>query len=384
MTRVAVQDEVLRWALFRSQRPVPDLEDKFPRLWEWLTGETDPTLKQLERFARATRTPFGYLFLESPPDEELSIPHFRTQGDQTPESPSPDLLDTLHTMERRQAWMRDYLRDEGQEPLDYVGSASVDDSPMELASRIRESLGFDHQWAASHSTWTAALRALREEAESAGVLVTANGVVGNNTHRKLDPEEFRGFVLVDEYAPLIFINNADAKAAQMFTIAHELAHVFLGSSAAFDLRQLQPADNPTEKACNEIAAEFLVPASAIKDIWSKVKDRARPFDDIAHNFKVSSIVAARRALDLNLIDKNRFLEFWRDYQADERRRQRRGSGGGDFYNNQNLRVGKRFARTVIRAAREGKLLYSEAYNLTGLHGKTFDKYAERLGLGSSP
>lgn len=91
-------------------------------------------------------------------------------------------------------------------------------------------------------------------------------------------------------------------------------------------------------------------------------------------------MAARRVLDLDLIDRSAFLDFFHAYQADERRKEARKKGGGDFYNNQNVRVGKRFARTVMLAAKEGRLLYRDAYSLTGLYGATFDKYAKELGV----
>jgi Zn-dependent peptidase ImmA (M78 family) len=219
--------------------------------------------------------------------------------------------------------------------------------------------------------------------EDAGILVVVNGVVGNSTHRKLDPDEFRGFVLVDEFAPLVFVNGADGKAAQMFTLAHELAHVFLGSSAAFDLREMSPANDPTELACNKVAGEFLAPQQEVRRIWPSIRGDPDRFQSIAREFKVSALVAARRVLDLHLITKDEFLAFYHDYQNDERRKAARRPAGGDFYVNQDLRVGRRFASAVVRAAREGKLLYSEAYRLTGLYGKTFDHYAASLGIGGS-
>ena len=115
-----------------------------------------------------------------------------------------------------------------------------------------------------------------------------------------------------------------------------------------------------------------MPAAELSQIWPEARRSTEPFQVIAREFKVSPIVSARRALDLALIDRPKFLAFYRAYQADERRNAAKAKGGGDFYNNQNVRVGKRFARAVMLAAKEGRLLYREAYSLTGLHGATFE------------
>jgi len=381
MNRIAINEKVLYWAVDRSGLTLNDLKKKFPKIKQWATGEVRPTLRQVESLSKATLTPFGFFFLAEPPKDSLPIPHFRTLDEEITSRPSPDLLETIQAMQRRQEWMREFLIDKGQEPLLFVRSAELSDLTASVADRIRRTLGIDKDWASSQPTWKDALRTLREVMEAAGILIVVNSIVGNNTHRKLDPGEFRGFVLVDEYAPLVFVNGKDGKAAQMFTLAHELAHVFFGSSAAFDLRELQPADDPTEQVCNRVAAEFLIPEGSLRKIWRSVKDNPEPFQTIARRFKVSTLVAARRALDLSLIQKTDFLEFYRDYLSDERRTATSRTGSGDFYANQNLRIGRRFASAVIRSAKEGKLLYSEAYQLTGLHGSTFDKYAASLGFG---
>lgn len=381
MTRVAISEPVLRWALERSGRSEA-VQAKFPKLSEWLRGQSQPTLNQLETLAKATSTPLGYLFLPEPPDERLSIPIFRTRGEAM-RRPSADLLETVQTMERRQAWMRDYLIDQGNEPLAFVRSAQIAEEPESLARQIRHMLGLNGGWAAQQPTWTAALRELERKMEEAGLLVVVSSIVGNNTHRKLATDEFRGFVLVDEYAPLVFVNGADAKAAQMFTLAHELAHVWFGSSAAFDLRELQPADDATERACNRVAAEFLVPAEELRAFWPSVEDNPKRYKAVARQFKVSEIVAARRALDLQFATKSEFLDFYQDYQEQEHLAAGPTKEGGDFYATQNLRVGRRFAEAVVRATKEGRLLYSEAFQLTGLHGKSFDRYAELLGFGAT-
>ncbi|GIV23771.1 MAG: hypothetical protein KatS3mg025_1430 [Bacteroidia bacterium] len=243
---------------------------------------------------------------------------------------------------------------------------------------MREALKLETTWAASLPTWTDALRTLCQRAEEAGILVVINSIVGNNTHRKLSVAEFRGFVLVDAYAPLVFLNGADSKAAQMFTLAHELAHVWLGYSASFDLYELQPAHDAIEQACNRIAAEFLVPAQPFQEFWPEAKRRPKPFQALARRFKVSAIVAARRALDLRLIAQEEFRAFYHDYIRREQRAAPSAEGGGDFYATQIPRLGRRFAEVVMQAVKEGSLLYHEAYRLTGLYGRTFDKLAEAL------
>jgi Zn-dependent peptidase ImmA (M78 family) len=377
VTKVAVSKAVLSWAIERSGVPVAALQRRFPKLDEWRRG-AQPTLRQLEDLAKATANPLGFLFLDHPPEERLPIPHFRTVREAPSRRPSADLLETVHTMQRRQAWMREYLVEDGYEGLPFVGSARHADDLAVVAGKIRDALGLTEEWAAQSPTWTDALRRLRSVTEDAGILVVASGIVGNNTRRKLDVEEFRGFVLVDQYVPLVFVNATDARAAQMFTLAHELAHVWFSSSAAFDLRELQPAADATEQICNRVAAELLVPEVALRDIWPSARLDPEPFQVIARRFKVSVLVAARRVLDLGLIREPEFLGFYRAYLEDEGRTAARAKEGGDFYATQSLRVGQRFARTVVRAVREGRLLYREAYNLTGLYGQTFDKFASGL------
>jgi len=378
MSRVDVSESVLHWALDRSKLDEDKLQNKYPKIRQWLTGEIKPTLKQLEKLAKTTMTPLGFFFLKEPPIIRLPIPHFRTLGNEDMRQPSPNLIETVHIMQRRQAWMKEFLIEQGQEKHTYVNSARLDEKSTLIAQKIRATLGFDEEWASRCPNWTNALGILRKAMEDAGILVAVNGIVGNNTHRKLDPEEFRGFVLADEYAPLVFVNGADGKAAQMFTLAHELAHLFFGSSAAFDLREMQPANDSIERVCNQVAAEFLIPEKSLNNIWPSVMNNPEPFQTIAKKFKVSVLVAARRALDLDLINKQTFLEFYRGYLRDERRSAESQSGGGNFYANQNLRVGKLFTSVVVKAVSEGKLLYSEAFKLTGLSGKSFNQYVNRL------
>jgi len=376
--RVEPNPRVLAWA---AERAGADLLNKFPHFNEWRSGAKKPTLRQLEVFAKAASVPFGYFFLSEPPEEQLPIPHFRTKGQTPGKSPSAHLLETVYLMQRRQAWLREYLIDQRHERLPFVGSESVDRDPRQVALEMRKVLGLNAEWSANLRTWRDALRALQEKAEAAGIVVVTSSVLGNSTRRKLSVEEFRGFVLVDAYAPLVFINGADGRAARMFTLAHELAHIWLGKSAAFDLRILQPARNKLEDTCNRIAAEFLVPEDSLKDFWPEARKEANPFQAIARQFKVSEIVAARRALDLRLITTGDFFAFYDEYERRTREAAASGEEGGNFYATQTMRLGRRFAETVIQAVRERSLLYHEAYRLTGLYGRTFEQFEKYLSGG---
>jgi Zn-dependent peptidase ImmA (M78 family) len=382
MTRVTVTPDILRWARERAGLHVEDLIGRFPKLAAWERGELSPTFNQLESFAKTTHVPFGFLFLPEPPDLPMPIPDFRTLGNRQPGAVSPDLLDTIYAMQRRQAWLREERLDGDAEPLAFVGSARLSDDPDAVGREMHRLLGLGDGWEAQVRTWQEAVSALRSAIEGQGVIAVINGIVGNDTHRGLNVEEFRGFALADDLAPLIFVNGADAKSAQMFTLAHELAHLWLGAEGVglSGFPGIFPDGGRVETFCDRAAAEFLVPAAELRAHWPRVKRDASPFETLASAFKVSPIVIGRRAMDLGLTDPAAFFEFYDAYVQREKRQKSQGIGGGSFYNNQNLRVGRLFAIQVMRAAKEGRIGFKDAYDLTGLHGGTFEEYASRLGV----
>lgn len=320
MTTVTVKPEVIRWAIERSGLPTAELLKRFPKLEEWQTGTRLPTFRQLENFARTTMTPFGAMFLNKPPVEKLPVPDFRTKNNSPLIEYSPNLLDSIQTMQQRQAWMREWLIEEGAEPLDFVGSMERIGNVKSLAQHIRQRLDLDAEWAKSLPSWEEALQTLRKATERVGVLVFSNSVVGLNNHRPLDPDEFRGFVLCDNYAPVVFLNDGDTKSARIFSLAHELVHLWMGQDGVFNLDQMMPAGDETEQFCNQVAAEFLVPAYKLTDRWNEARETRKPFQTIANWFKVSPVVAARRALDLALITRSEFFRFYEQDRADWQKR----------------------------------------------------------------
>lgn len=386
MTRVAVRPELLRWARERAGIYAADeLSHALPKLEEWEAGTVQPTLRQLDAFARRVHVPIGYLFLPEPPDEPLPIPDFRTLDGQGLGRPSPALLDMIYACQERQAWFREYARAGGLPELDFVESASIRESPVAVAAAMAERLDFNLADRAACRSWEEALRRFIGQAEAIGVLVMVSGIVMSNTHRPLDPQEFRGFALVDKRAPLVFINGADSKSAQMFTLAHELAHLWLGTSAVSDL-SVAPVNGYRREEiwCNAVAAELLVPVAAVRAAVEPDEPLDQTVARLTRQFKVSTLVILRRLLDANVISRAAFDQAW----ATERERLRRlaertDAGGGDFYRTTLSRVGKRFARAVVESTLEGQTLYRDAFRMLGVSKtETFNTIGREAGAAA--
>jgi Zn-dependent peptidase ImmA (M78 family) len=371
---VNVNSHMLTWAITRAGYDVPAFAQKFPKILDWLEGEKKPTVKQLEAFSRKVHLPFGYLFLPQPPQEKVPIPFFRSNGNQG-DNISINVYDTILLLQQRQDWLKNYLQDNDFPRLPYVGKFRHSNDVNAIVADIRQTLQLPETWASRFSTWQAAQDHLVLHIEDQGIITIFNGVVENNTSRPVPVDECRGFVLVDEYAPFMFVNNGDFKSAQMFTIVHELAHIWTGHSAGFDFRKLQPANDPVEVLCDKVAAEFLVPAQAFNEVWN---EKPGQYDYAARCFKVSEIVIARRALDTGKISKPQFFDFYDTYAQREFAKKENQGSGGDFYATSKKRISVTFASHVKQAVKSGNLLYRDAYKLTGLKGDTFEHFFSKL------
>lgn len=379
MSRVTVKPEMLNWACERSGHSADDMRKRFPKFNLWIREEASPTLKQLESFAKATYTPIGFFFLLQPPVEAVPIPDFRTMSGGRVRRPSPDLLDTVYMCQQRQEWYRDFARSTGEKSVSFVGSVNQTNNIEKIAENIRHTIGFDIEERRQMPTWTDALRRFIEQADTLGILVMVSGVVGSNNKRKLDPQEFRGFALADNLAPLVFINGSDTKAAQMFTLAHELAHIWLGQSAVSDAQAMQIPDNQIERWCNLVAAELLVPLSALRSEYKKNNKLSDEINRLARVFKVSTLVVLRRIHDAGGITKEK---FWQAYHEELERLGNLPSGsGGNFYLTQAARVSKRFARALVTSTLEGQTLHRDAFRMLGFSKlETFKDLGRSLGV----
>ena len=308
----------------------------------------------------------------------MPVPDLRTVANREIEEPSPNLLDTIYLCQQRQAWYRDYVRSVGGQTRSFVGSLRRDTPAEEAAEQMRQALDFDLEARRDCGTWTDALRHFIAQADDLGVLVMCSGVVGSNNQRRLDVDEFRGFALVDDHAPLVFINGADTKAGQMFTLAHELAHIWLGESALSDVSPASIPSQQIEVWCNRVAAEFLVPLAVLRQELRQ-EDPLTAVPQLARRFKVSTLVILRRVLDAERIDR---ATFERAYSTElARLRARARSRGGDFYLTLGARASKRFVRALVVSTLEGRSSFTEAFRLLGLRKmETFRDLGQSLGV----
>lgn len=364
---IAFNPEALRWAVRRSGVSRKKLEKKFTDLPKWETDELRPTYAQAEKFAKEIHVPFIRLYMP-PPEESPLIPDFRVVGGKKRSRMSLELIDTIHACQNRQAWYRDFAVSNGMPKLKFVGSATISVPPTEAAEDMRRTLGFSMEARVKQRKNANAMQLLIRKMEEIGVLVMINGVVKNNNSRSLEVDEFRGFALSDEYAPVVFVNSRDAEVAQMFTLAHELAHIWLGSSGLTNMEFESKKKFPQEEIwCNAVAAELLVPEIELRKQYTDDGNIRASVSRLASAFGVSKRVILIRLLKTKLISKGLFESECKSTQSTlSKAKGRKSGGGGNFHRTLAKRVGHRFASAIVSSTLEGTTLHRDALRLLGI------------------
>ena len=284
----------------------------------------------------------------------------------------------MYLCQRRQDWYREYAAKIGEERKPFVESVTLAVSPDVVALQMQRVFDFGVDERQTADSLTGVLKIFIERAEAAGVLVMFSSMVGPNTKRKLDPGEFRGFTLTDPVAPLVFVNSADAEAAQMFTLAHELAHLWLGSSALSDADLPNVVSDATEQWCNRVAAEFLVPLAAMRGM--NLDDPLSHLKEYTRRFKVSRLVILRRLMDAELISREQFQTAYVVASQSYKPPKKADKGGPDFNKTYPRTASKRLIRALYLDTVEGNTTYTEALQLLGISkAETLRNLAKNAG-----
>ena len=375
---VPIDPKVLQWAVERSGISRERLMKRFKGFLEWERGAINLTYNQMHRLADALHVPSGYLLMSNPPDEKLPVQDLRTFSGGSIRHNSADLVETVYSCKTRQNWYRDFSRDTDLAKPNFVGSVTIEESPSEVAKRMHIALDLrqDARW--NFGSDEEARRILIKKMDFAGVLVMSSGVVGNNTRRRLCPDEFRGFTLSDYYAPVVFVNRNVTASEQLNTLANKLAHIWINSSVISNHRSVgNDKLSTTEDWCTKVAVQFLAPLQSSRGRnWHRnMPERSVQISyslhisrDIHNVSNFHSYTRPRRSYDdiiadISMLKIGRILDDIDNIQI-ENRKSLRG-----FYPALISRVGKRFAHAVVSRCLGGKMPYQDAYEMLGISSK---------------
>lgn len=373
--------EVLQWARKKAGLTEETLAKKMSVhlgiVKEWESTGSIP-IALVEKLAEITRIAFGFLFLAHPPQPALPIADFRRVNDASPSTPSDDLLDVIYSAQLKQNWYREYMKANGMKPLAFVGKASIKTPTKEVADDIRATLHIGFALAESANDAIEAWRNTIEATEENGILVLCSGYVAGYTSRTLSVDEFRGFAISDKYAPVIFINGADAPAARFFTLAHEIAHIWIGETGVSNLERTYAAGNTVETFCNNVAAEVVLPLSELSARWRGDVNDTSEVDRLSKKYKISKLVVARRARDAGFFTSEKYNSYFKLLMA-QAQAKRDESEGGKWYYNEKYQNSRRFSLSIIKEVMAGRTMQRDAMQFLGIKKEsTFKSYAQSL------
>lgn len=378
---VNIQPAIISWAL--SQTSEEKLGTKLvDNIKHWLDGTKSPTFNQIEDFSKKSHIPLGYFFLQTPPIEQISLLKYRTLDSIQLTNPSRNLIDTIHDMEAVQEWMVNYRKEWNYDTISIVGSLKGITDISVIADTIRKDLGLNIEWYKDCGNPSEAFNKVRGLLEECGIVVMMNGIVGKNTHRALDVNEFRAFAMVNEWAPLIFINGADSAGGRLFSLFHELVHLWIGENDLYnDTEYSANGIKPIEVTCNAVAGALMVPKTVFLEKWNNNTndDIHEKIKELARMFRCSSSVIARRALDNKKIDQNVYNMVIADAIEAYIQTKQEKSSGGDYYRVARSKLDGVFVRALCESVNSGRTSFTEAYRLTNTTSKTFSEVASGLG-----
>jgi Zn-dependent peptidase ImmA (M78 family)/DNA-binding XRE family transcriptional regulator len=375
MIEALITPKMLEWAIDRVDENYVELARKLnvkpEKINDWEKGYAFPTFRQAQELAKKLKIPFGYLYLDTPQKEDLPLPDLRTVRSTASLRPSVDFMDVLYDSLRKQQWYREYTQQEDASPLPFIGKFSLNDDIDTIAADIRATLDINDDLRQKCSTWEEFLTELVRRAEQSRILILRSGIVGSNTHRKLSVEEFRGFVISDELAPLVFINANDYKTAQIFTLIHELAHLWIGQSGIsnpdYKLRSREQRHR-IDQLCDGIAAETLVPREDFYLRWNDFYRLDDNLNSLARKYRVSQFVVLRRAYELGKMQRALFLQKYHELLGKTTRK--KGDGGGDFRKLLLARNSTTFTNALLVAMSEARVLPTDAAALLNVKVST--------------
>ncbi len=395
-----VNPDILKWArltagLNNLEEAVAklDIHDAYgipavERLSALENGSVQPTRSLLTRMAKQYRRPLLTFYMTAPPRKGNRGQDFRTLPEEHSDIDEALLDALIRDVTARQSMVRAILEDdEDTKTLPFVGSASISESLPTVLSSIRKTIQFDIAEFYKQRSDSEAFNLLRNKVEQVGIFILLVGDLGSY-HTAIDLETFRGFAIADNIAPFVIINDRDAHSAWSFTLIHEVVHIWLGQTGVSGLR----AEKSVEKFCNDVASEFLLPVSEIKQIYvdnktdiTLVQNRIGEF---AIEKNLSSSMVAYKLYRMGIINfenwkclSENFRQMWINQRNNNRlKAEEQNITGPTYYQIRQHRIGKALLQLVSSMMYAGAITTSKAAQILGIKAKNVQNLLEASGL----
>jgi len=355
------------------------------KLKEWENGDSLPTIRQAQTLAKAYKRPFALLFLPEIPRDFQPLQDFRKSGSKPFNTSSVFII---RETQQKQSWIRDLYEENKEKKLSFVGKFNIKDNPEVVAKDILKTLDINPANYQSDNP----IKVWIEKAESKGIFISRTSFI--HSRLKLDSDELQGFAISDEFAPFVFINSDDWNAPQLFTLVHELAHIWIAESGISNEIEQNVKDkdkyHPVELFCNEVAANALIPKEIINNLDNVTFQNSKEIFKSAKNLGISSFAFLVRAYNLNLINfatyqslkkdaEYEFGEFLkREAEKKAKQKEKENKGGPNYFLLQLNRNSRLFTQTVLDTFRGGGIEPSLASNLLNVQINKFQKLEAQL------
>ena len=386
-SKVKSNPEILKWARKTAKISLEKSAStisktcKIERIKEWESPDCKdfPTIKQVEKLARLYRRPVDVFFLQFVPKDFPALKDFRRNKE---DGLNTSLIFMMREVQEKQEWLSNFLKKKKEKKLDFSGKHNIKSSPDVVANDIRKTLAIGNI--------PSGLKPLKywiEKAESKRIFISLSS--NYHTRLKLDSDLFKGFVIDDKYAPFIFLNSDDWDHGQIFTLIHELAHIWIGVSGISNETEINttntPGIHPVEKFCNEVAVKALLPEDELTAMLPKqdvltIKNISR----LSRKLGVSNAALLNRALNIRLIDSEKYNSLqkeadsaWKDFLLKESQK-KKSSGGPNYYIMQLRRSSKAFANIVMDFYKNGKVNGADASRLLKVKESNFHKFEKYI------
>lgn len=388
--RALVTPEVMKWARETAKLSIDEAAARIKRSPEeialWENGELKPSMAQAREAARVYKRPLAVFYLPSPPVGWQVLRDFRTLPADESRDYDSELSYVIRETASRQEWMSEFLLGERNDPVEFLGSATLAQQPQDIAAKIRSYLGIETEAITRCRTREEALNLWMKKTEEIGIFISRSGDV--------ECIQARGFVLTDKYAPFIFLNSSDAKVAQIFTLAHELAHLWINEPGVSNLeergRYVDSSTQHIEMFCNQIAGFVILVQSEFEEKLREMereRDVKNVIEQLSSYFRVSREVVARRLRDMRRINRETYQALrqqyhneWINFREQERLRRQGADGGPSYYRVLLSKNGKAYSQTVLGAYYSGTISGRETSSLLNIKLNKLSKLADEAGV----